>query len=390
MIRRKHSSVMVRGMLLYEAKKILLRTEGEDFFVRDRRIPNNLLHGDQVIAKKVKSAESSRLAEVEIIRLEKRTEKVLLGKRKGKFLEPLAGMGTLTRLRLDARSQHFPEGVLLEWSVVNGLAHTWRVFQTDGRDDEVATILFSHQLSSGWNEDIRQQERQLQDTQDRWCESDRTPPVNTLLSHMNDLENATKYDHNAPWFQVMESEHHDIRYHFGNWYTLTIDGADARDLDDAVSIAHFQNGDILLGVHIADVSHFVEEKTAIDREAFLRGTSTYLPEEVIPMLPETLSNHLCSLHPDTEKYTLSCLMRIHPKTGRVFHTDIVRGIIVSRHRGVYDSVFQCFQDNALDNEAHGITLRGLFHLYEILKKRRKKEGKIAFETTELSFGLTPE
>ena len=95
-----------------------------------------------------------------------------------------------------------------------------------------------------------------------------------------------------------------------DWYTMTIDGSDAKDLDDAISIARYDNGDFLLGVHIADVAEYVEEGTSLDREAFARGTSVYTPGRVIPMLPEILSNDRCSLHPGEPKATLSILMRI--------------------------------------------------------------------------------
>jgi len=93
---------------------------------------------------------------------------------------------------------------------------------------------------------------------------------------------------------------------------MTIDGADAKDLDDAISIATYENGDFLLAVHIADVAEYVEESSELDREAYLRGTSIYTPGRVIPMLPEILSNDRCSLHPGSPKLTLSILLRVDP------------------------------------------------------------------------------
>lgn len=103
------------------------------------------------------------------------------------------------------------------------------------------------------------------------------------------------------------------RTDFRNWYTLTIDGSDAKDLDDAISIRQEQNGDYTLAVHIADVAEYVTEGSALDREALARATSIYTPGKVIPMLPEILSNDLCSLHPGTMKLTLSAVMTIDPK-----------------------------------------------------------------------------
>lgn len=158
-----------------------------------------------------------------------------------------------------------------------------------------------------------------------------------------------------------------------NWYTLTIDGADAKDLDDAISIAKFDDENYLLGVHIADVSHFVAEKSPIDREARERGTSIYLPEKVIPMLPETFSNHLCSLTPETEKKTLTALMKINAKTGKVLHTDIFKSLIQSQYRGIYDEIYKNFYEKNFADKNLETTILTAFELFEILKKRRKKE-----------------
>ncbi len=103
------------------------------------------------------------------------------------------------------------------------------------------------------------------------------------------------------------------RVDFRNWYTLTIDGSDAKDLDDAISIRKEQNGDYTLAVHIADVAEYVTEGSSLDREALTRATSIYTPDKVIPMLPEILSNDLCSLHPGAMKLTLSAVMTVDTK-----------------------------------------------------------------------------
>lgn len=188
----------------------------------------------------------------------------------------------------------------------------------------------------------------------------------------------------SPYFASI-SDKNEVRVDFRNWYTMTIDGADAKDLDDAISLAKFSDGNILLGVHIADVSHYVTEKSPIDQEARRRGTSIYLPEKVIPMLPETLSNNLCSLTAESDKKTLSVLMKIDTKSGKVLHTDVVESIIRSQYRGIYEVVYEKFLNQDYSSDVEESTINTAFELYEILKKRRQKEGKISFDMTEIFF-----
>lgn len=233
--------------------------------------------------------------------------------------------------------------------------------------------------------EIKKQEKFLKNHTENWQKINKKFREDSLLFQENFLKNSHKNHEAKPYFELIENENHEIRTDLRNWFTLTIDGADARDLDDAISIAKFENGDFLLGVHIADVSHFVTEKSPIDREARNRGTSVYLPTRVIPMLPETLSNDLCSLNPHTNKNTLTCLMRINPKTGKVLHADIFASIIESQYRGIYDEIYKNFSEKKFENPLLERAILDSFELFEILKKRRKKEGKIEFETTELYF-----
>jgi ribonuclease R len=177
------------------------------------------------------------------------------------------------------------------------------------------------------------------------------------------------------------------RTDFRDWYTLTIDGSDAKDLDDAISIRQEQNGDYTLAVHIADVAEYVTEGSSLDREALTRATSIYTPGKVIPMLPEILSNDLCSLHPGTMKLTLSAVMTIDAKW-YVKHTDIVEGIIESQHRGVYDDIYAMMGDESM--EELGKSIKIATTLYHLLEKRRRKEGKITFESTEVYFDFGDE
>jgi ribonuclease R len=119
--------------------------------------------------------------------------------------------------------------------------------------------------------------------------------------------------------------------------TLTIDPEDAKDFDDALSCEVLPNGLLRLGVHIADVSHYVREGTALDREAYERGTSVYMVNEVIPMLPERLSNDLCSLRPQEDRLTFSVLLDVHPD-GKVEEYRFARSVIRSTRRFAYEEV----------------------------------------------------
>jgi exoribonuclease R len=126
--------------------------------------------------------------------------------------------------------------------------------------------------------------------------------------HFEDIEDIPLIYPESKMLQTYED-----RIDCRNWFTFTIDGADARDLDDALSLARYANGDTLLAVHIADVAEYVTEASPLDREALIRSTSIYTPGKVIPMLPEYLSNDLCSLHPGEAKFALTCFMRLNTK-----------------------------------------------------------------------------
>ena len=127
------------------------------------------------------------------------------------------------------------------------------------------------------------------------------------------------------------------RKDFREMFTFTIDGEDAKDLDDAISISQKENGDYKLYIHIADVAHYVEEKSKLDKEAFKRGTSVYLADRVIPMLPEELSNHLCSLNTESQKLSLTCEALIS-KSGQLVKSTLYESVIESNFRLTYKEV----------------------------------------------------
>lgn len=170
-----------------------------------------------------------------------------------------------------------------------------------------------------------------------------------------------------------------------NIQTVTIDGDDSKDFDDAVSLDILENGNFLLGVHIADVSHYVTEGSPLDKEAYKRGTSVYLVDRVIPMIPHRLSNGICSINPDTDRLTLSCIMEID-REGTVVNHKIVESVIHSNCRMTYTKVNNVIENNDPDQikeyEEFVPMLRDMDKLRKILNNRRKLRGAVNFDFPE--------
>jgi ribonuclease R len=174
------------------------------------------------------------------------------------------------------------------------------------------------------------------------------------------------------------------RRDFRDWPTVTIDGEKAQDFDDAVSIRRLADGGWLLGVHIADVSHYVKPGSPLDREALERGTSVYFPDLTIPMLPERLSNGLCSLRPREPRLTVSALLDID-KDGRVRKTEFTPSIICTAHRMTYTAVFAIFEGDAAERARYADVVPGLLEMRElagVLRARRLAEGSLDFDLVE--------
>ncbi|AKP51513.1 ribonuclease R [Cyclobacterium amurskyense] len=165
--------------------------------------------------------------------------------------------------------------------------------------------------------------------------------------------------------------------------TFTIDPADAKDFDDAISFRYLENGNMEIGVHIADVTHYVTPKTLMEKEAYDRATSVYLVDRTIPMLPERLSNGLCSLRPNEDKLTFSCVFEITDQA-EVKDFWIGRTVIHSNRRFSYEEA----QEN-MDSESgdYAKDLLKINSLAKLLRKERFKKGAINFETVEVKFQL---
>ncbi len=164
---------------------------------------------------------------------------------------------------------------------------------------------------------------------------------------------------------------------------FTIDGDDTKDIDDAVSIKKLENNHYELGVHIADVSYYVKEGTPLDKEALERGTSVYLVDRVIPMLPHELSNGICSLNPNTDRLTISCVMEFDEE-GKQVDYDIFESVIRSRKQMTYNNVNKILEENITPEgyEEFVDSLKDMAELSKILRKMKVARGYIDFEIEE--------
>ena len=169
-----------------------------------------------------------------------------------------------------------------------------------------------------------------------------------------------------------------------DWQTVTIDGEDAKDLDDAITLTK-EGDNYILGVHIADVTNYVQENSALDREALKRGTSVYLADRVIPMLPHVLSNGMCSLNAGEDRLALSCIMTVDSK-GNVIDHQIAETVVNVDERMSYTSVKKILEEHDEEECRRYQTLLPMFEmmkeLSEILRNRRHKRGAIDFDFPE--------
>ena len=169
---------------------------------------------------------------------------------------------------------------------------------------------------------------------------------------------------------------------------FTIDGDDTKDIDDAISIDSLPDGNYLLGVHIADVSHFVDEGSTLDLEARERATSVYMPGVVSPMYPPVLSNGLCSLNPDTDRFAISCEMTIKPN-GEILDYNIFKSVIHSRKQMTYKKVNSILEDNVVPEGyiEFSDTLKLMKQVSDKLRGNRQKKGMLNFDSSEIKISV---
>jgi len=181
----------------------------------------------------------------------------------------------------------------------------------------------------------------------------------------------------------ISEEEYKSRRDFRNITTFTIDPTDAKDFDDALSLRKTEDGNWEVGVHIADVSHFVKAGSQIDREGYERATSVYLVDRVVPMLPERLSNNICSLRPEEEKLCFSAVFVLDDKA-EVLDEWFGKTIIYSNRRFTYDEAQKIIETGEGDFSADMLTLN---RLAQIIRQKRYKSGSIGFERAEVKFEI---
>ena len=187
----------------------------------------------------------------------------------------------------------------------------------------------------------------------------------------------------------ISKEEYEGRKDLRNLSIITIDGADAKDLDDAVYVEKLENGNFRLIVSIADVSYYVKEGTALDKEALKRGNSVYLVDRVLPMLPKEISNGICSLNPNEDKLTFTCDMEITPE-GKVVSADTYKSVIKTAFRMTYDNVNKIFEgDEEVTKQYDSIKdmCFNMLELSKIIREVKHKRGSIDFDLPEIQVVL---
>lgn len=173
-------------------------------------------------------------------------------------------------------------------------------------------------------------------------------------------------------------------------HIVTIDGADSKDLDDAVQLEILSNGNYMLGVHIADVSEYIKEGSILDEEAYRRGTSVYFVDRVLPMLPPEISNNVCSLNANEDRLTVSCVMEINPQ-GKIVSTELSESVINVERRFTYDTVNEILEKQSFDEDPSYVEyFNDMQALSEILYNLRMERGALEFDFPESKVFLNEE
>ncbi|WP_433959237.1 ribonuclease R [Cytobacillus horneckiae] len=352
---------LIRGKLSGHAKGFAFVIPDEpgmdDIFIPPNET-NNAMHGDIVLAR-VSSESSGQRREGTVVRILERGVQQIVGtytesKHFGFvipddkkfasdiFIPKAASKGAVEGHKVVVKLTTYPEGrKSAEGEVTEILGH-----KNDPGVD-ILSIIHKHGLPMEFPSDVLEQAEQ---TPEQISEKE--------IENRRDLRNQT---------------------------IVTIDGADAKDLDDAVTVTKLENGNYKLGVHIADVTYYVQENSAIDAEAADRATSVYLVDRVIPMIPHRLSNGICSLNPKVDRLTLSCEMEITSE-GEVVNHEIFQSVIKTTERMTYSDVNKILEDKDEELIERYKSLVPMFQLMEelaqVLRTKRMHRGAIDFDFKE--------
>jgi ribonuclease R len=352
---------LIRGKLTGHAKGfafVIPEEPGMDDIFIPPNETNNALHGDTVLAR-VSSESSGQRKEGTVVRvLERGITKIVGTYTESKnfgfvipdekkfagdvFIPKAASNGAVEGHKVVVELTIYPEGRRsAEGEVVEILGH-----KNDPGVD-ILSVIHKHGLPQEFPQEVLQQANEAPETIDE-----------SEIQNRRDLRNEM---------------------------IVTIDGADAKDLDDAVTVTKLDNGNYKLGVHIADVSHYVTEESPIDKEAAERGTSVYLVDRVIPMIPHRLSNGICSLNPRVDRLTLSCEMEID-SDGEVVNHEIFQSVIKTTERMTYSEVNRILteQDEELFERYEPLIpmFQLMEELAEALRGKRMHRGAIDFDFKE--------
>ena len=331
--------------------------------IQDLYIPFNLtngaMNGDRVLAEIVKEESHYKRAEGRILRVIKRNTSQIVGTFKA--------------------HEHFGFVVPRDKNLI-GDVYIPEKFINEAEENDVVVVEIMKYAIDG-----KKPEGKIVEILGK--KDDRGIEIESIIrEHGLPLEFDKKVLDNANFVAVpIPEEEYERRKDLRNKTIFTMDGADAKDLDDAISVEMLPNGNYQLGVHIADVTHYVREKSNLDKEALKRATSVYLVDKVIPMLPKQLSNGVCSLNPNEDKLTLSVFMEINHK-GVVVNSSIEETVIKSKARMVYTDVSDILENNDRGLKIKYGDLVDDFRLAEklarILMKKREQRGALDFNFPE--------
>ena len=329
-----------------------------DLYIQSKDI-NGAMHGDRVVAEITREASGEKRAEGKIVNIVKRNVMQIVG-----VFKPHEHFGFVVPKEKELRTD-----VYIQEKHFNG-----------AEEDDVVVVEILQ-----WAKDDKKPEGRIIEVLGN--KDNRGIEIEYIIrEHGLPLEFQQRVLDDANYVAVpIPDEEYERRRDLRDKTIFTMDGADAKDLDDAISIELTDKGNYLLGVHIADVTHYVKEKSNLDKEALKRATSVYLVDKVIPMLPKQLSNGVCSLNPNEDKLTLSVFMEIDEK-GNVLNSNIEETVIKSKARMVYTDVSDILENNDRGLKIKYGDLVDDFRLAEklarILMKKREKRGALDFNFPE--------